>query len=87
FHWKSLRRQVRIRGAVEPVSLDEANVYFASRARESRIGAWASDQSRPLSDREALEARVAEQTARFEGQDVPRPDRWTGWRVRPEQIE
>ncbi|KAK0331307.1 hypothetical protein LTR94_029463, partial [Friedmanniomyces endolithicus] len=66
FHWKSLRRQVRIRGAVEPVSLDEANVYFASRARESRIGAWASDQSRPLSDREALEARVAEQTARFE---------------------
>ena len=87
FHWKSLRRQVRIRGAVEPVSADEANAYFASRARESRIGAWASDQSRPLIDREALEARVAKESARFEGKDVPRPDRWTGWRIRPEQIE
>ena len=87
FHWKSLRRQVRVRGPVEPVSPEEADAYFASRARESRIGAWASDQSRPLSDRQALIEAVAEQTARFEGGDVPRPDRWTGWRVRPLAIE
>ena len=87
FHWKSLRRQVRVRGPVEPVSPEEADAYFASRARESRIGAWASDQSRPLSDRQALIDAVAEQTARFEGEDVPRPDRWTGWRVRPLAIE
>ena len=87
FHWKSLRRQVRVRGPVESVSPEEADAYFASRARESRIGAWASDQSRPLSDRQALIDAVAEQTARFEGEDVPRPDRWTGWRVRPSAIE
>ncbi|MBN9478739.1 MAG: pyridoxamine 5'-phosphate oxidase [Bordetella sp.] len=87
FHWKSLRRQVRVRGPVEPVSVAEADAYFASRARESRIGAWVSDQSRPLADRATLEARVAEQTARFEGRDVPRPDRWTGWRIKPAQIE
>ena len=87
FHWKSLRRQVRVRGPVEPVSPEEADAYFTSRARESRIGAWASDQSRPLSDRQALIDAVAEQTARFEGEDVPRPDRWTGWRVRPLAIE
>lgn len=87
FHWKSLRRQVRVRGPVEPVSAAEADAYFASRARESRIGAWVSDQSRPLADRATLEARVAEQTARFDGQEVLRPDRWTGWRVKPVQIE
>ena len=87
FHWKSLRRQVRVRGVVEQVSAAEADAYFASRARESRIGAWASDQSRPLDSRAVLEARVAEQTAGFDGQDVPRPDRWTGWRVVPQQIE
>lgn len=87
FHWKSLRRQVRVRGPVEPVSAAEADAYFASRARESRIGAWASDQSRPLTDRATLETRVADQTARFDGQEVPRPDRWTGWRVKPVQIE
>lgn len=87
FHWKSLRRQVRVRGPVEPVSLAEADAYFASRARESRIGAWVSDQSRPLTDRATLETRVADQTARFDGQEVPRPDRWTGWRVKPVQIE
>lgn len=87
FHWKSLRRQVRVRGAVEPVSAEEANAYFASRARESRIGAWASDQSRPLSDRAALEAAVARETARFDGGDVPRPEHWTGWRVVPKAIE
>lgn len=87
FHWKSLRRQVRVRGVVEQVSAAEADAYFASRARESRIGAWASDQSRPLDSRAVLEARVAEKTASFDGQDVPRPDRWTGWRVVPQQIE
>lgn len=87
FHWKSLRRQVRVRGRVEQVSAAEADAYFASRARESRIGAWASDQSRPLDSRAMLEMRVAERTASFEGQDVPRPDRWTGWRVVPQQIE
>ena len=87
FHWKSLRRQVRVRGPIQPVSVEEADAYFASRARESRIGAWVSDQSRPLTDRQTLEARVAEQTAHFDGQDVPRPERWTGWRVNPVQIE
>jgi pyridoxamine 5'-phosphate oxidase len=87
FHWKSLRRQVRVRGRIEPVSTAEADAYFASRARESRIGAWASDQSRPLDSREALEAAVAAETARFEGQDVLRPERWTGWRVVPQAVE
>ncbi len=87
FHWKSLRRQVRVRGVVEQVSVAEADTYFASRARESRIGAWASDQSRPLDSRAMLEARVAEKTASFDGQEVLRPDRWTGWRVVPQQIE
>ena len=87
FHWKSLRRQVRTRGRVEPVTAAEADAYFASRARESRIGAWASDQSRPLDSRATLEARVAEKTAGFDGQEVSRPDRWTGWRVVPQQIE
>jgi len=87
FHWKSLRRQVRVRGTVEPVSAAEADAYFASRARESRIGAWASDQSRPLDSRAVLEARVAERTAVFEGRDVPRPDHWSGWRVVPQQVE
>ena len=87
FHWKSLRRQVRVRGTVEPVGADEADAYFASRARESRIGAWASDQSRPLDSRADLEAAVARETARFEGGDVPRPERWTGWRVIPQAVE
>ena len=87
FHWKSLRRQVRVRGAVEPVSAAEADAYFASRARESRIGAWVSDQSRPLDSRAALEAAVARETARFGDADVPRPERWTGWRVVPDSIE
>ena len=87
FHWKSLRRQVRVRGAVQPVGPEEADAYFASRARESRIGAWASDQSRPLPDRAAPEAAVARETARFDGQDVPRPERWTGWRVVPLSVE
>lgn len=87
FHWKSLRRQVRVRGRVQPVTAAEADAYFAERARESRIGAWASDQSRPLADRAELEAAVARETARFEGQDVPRPERWSGWRLIPESIE
>ncbi|WP_295169836.1 pyridoxamine 5'-phosphate oxidase [uncultured Brevundimonas sp.] len=87
FHWKSLRRQVRVRGAVEPVTPAEADAYFASRARESRIGAWASDQSRPLSDRTVLEEAVGRETARFDGQEVPRPAHWTGWRVVPRSVE
>ena len=87
FHWKSLRRQVRVRGAVEPVTPEEADAYFASRARESRIGAWASDQSRPLASRAGLETTVARETERFEGQDVPRPEHWTGWRVIPDAVE
>ena len=87
FHWKSLRRQVRVRGAVEPVSEAEADAYFASRARESRIGAWASEQSRPLDSRETLELAVAREAARFADGDVPRPEHWTGWRVVPDSVE
>jgi pyridoxamine 5'-phosphate oxidase len=87
FHWKSLRRQVRVRGTVQPVTAAEADAYFASRARESRIGAWASDQSRPLADRAALEAAVARETARFGEGEVPRPAHWTGWRVVPTAVE
>jgi pyridoxamine 5'-phosphate oxidase len=87
FHWKSLRRQVRIEGPVSAVSAVEADAYFATRGRDSRLGAWASDQSRPLADRATFEARVAEIRQRFEGVDVPRPPRWSGFRVAPEQIE
>ena len=87
FHWKTLRRQVRVRGPVEPVSAAEADAYFASRARESRIGAWASEQSRPLDSRETLERAVARETARFGDGDVPRPERWSGWRVVPQSVE
>ncbi len=87
FHWKSLRRQVRAEGAVSAVADDEADLYFATRGRTSRIGAWASDQSRPLPDRETFEARVAEIRDRFDGADVPRPPRWSGFRVTPRRIE
>jgi pyridoxamine 5'-phosphate oxidase len=86
FHWKSLRRQVRIEGPVSEVSPAEADAYFATRSRDSQLGAHASDQSRPLSDRATFEQRYEEVKRRFEGRDVPRPDRWTGFRVTPERI-
>lgn len=87
FHWKSLRRQVRIRGRVELVDPDEADEYFASRPRGSRIGAWASKQSRPLESRFALEKAVAEYTARYAIGTIPRPGYWSGFRIVPCQIE
>lgn len=87
FHWKSLRRQVRIRGNVEIVSDEEADAYYAQRPRGSRIGAWASQQSRPLESRFALEKAVAEYTAKYAIGDVPRPSHWSGFRVLPISIE
>ena len=87
FHWKSLRRQVRLRGPVEIVSDEEADAYYASRARGSRIGAWASKQSRPLESRFALEKAVAEYKARYAIGEIPRPGHWSGFRLVPEQIE
>jgi len=87
FHWKSLRRQVRIEGPVEPVSGEEADAYFASRARDSQLGAWASDQSRPLDSRSTFEERYQRMRDRFGGGDIPRPPRWSGFRVVPRQIE
>ena len=86
-HWKSLRRQVRARGPVTPVSTAEADAYFASRPRDSRIGAWASDQSRPLDSRATFEAAIARETERFANGDVPRPPHWTGYRIEPVAIE
>lgn len=86
-HWKSIRRQVRVRGAVERVSAAEADAYFASRSRESRIGAAASDQSRPLDSRAAFEARIAELQKKYEGKEVPRPTHWGGYRIVPIEIE
>ena len=87
FHWKSLRRQVRVRGPVEQVTDAEADAYFATRPRDSRIGAWASQQSRPLESRFALETAVAKQAARFALGEVTRPPYWTGLRIRPVQME
>jgi pyridoxamine 5'-phosphate oxidase len=87
FYWKSLKRQVRIEGAVEQVAPEEADAYFATRPRTSQIGAWASQQSRPLTGRFELEKRVAQFTAKFGIGAVPRPPHWSGFRVLPERIE
>lgn len=87
FHWKSLRRQVRIEGAVAQVTDTESDAYFATRSRDSQLGAWASDQSRPLDARATFEARFAAMAAKFEGSDVPRPPHWGGYRVAPARIE
>jgi len=87
FHWKSLRRQVRVRGPVTPVSAEEADAYWATRARPAQLGAWASDQSQPLPDRLAFEKRIAEFGLKFGLGKVPRPPHWTGFRVEPESIE
>jgi pyridoxamine 5'-phosphate oxidase len=87
FHWKSIRRQVRIEGPVGPVPDPEADAYFDTRSRDSQLGAWASWQSRPLDSRATFETRYEEMARRFEGETVPRPPRWSGFRVTPELIE
>ena len=87
FHWKSLRRQIRIEGSVDLATDTESDSYFASRSRDSQLGAWASDQSRPLDRRETFEARFAAMQARFEGGAIPRPPHWGGYRVVPDAIE
>jgi pyridoxamine 5'-phosphate oxidase len=87
FHWQLLEEQVRVEGRAEPVSDAEADAYFASRARDSQIGAWASIQSRPMQSASDLDARVAEMERKFTGGPVPRPPHWSGFRVSPERIE
>jgi pyridoxamine 5'-phosphate oxidase len=87
FHWKTLRRQVRIEGKVSLVSSEKADAYFATRSRDSQLGAWASDQSSPLASRAEFEKRYEEMKAKFEGRDVPRPPNWGGFSVAPETIE
>ena len=87
FHWKSLRRQIRIEGAVGRVDDATADAYFATRSRDSQLGAWASDQSRPLDSRATFMNRYADMKAEFEGIDVPRPPHWSGFRLVPRRIE
>ena len=87
FHWKTLRRSVRVEGATEQVPADEADAYYATRPRGSRVGAWASDQSRPLDSRAVLEGRVKEFEERFGEGDIPRPETWSGFRLRPVRME
>ncbi len=87
FHWKSRRRQVRVEGPVGPVTTEEADAYFASRPRVSRLGAWASEQSRSLPARSELERRLADAGVRYPGESVPRPPYWSGFRVSPSRIE
>ena len=87
FHWKSLRRQIRIEGPVSPVLDAEADAYFATRSRDSQLGAWASDQSQLLASRAEFEARYEAMRQKFEGADVPRPPHWSGYRVAPDRIE
>ena len=87
FHWKSLRRQVRVEGSVERVPDQDADAYFATRSRDSQLGAWASDQSRPLESRQIFEARYEDVRREFDGQDVPRPPHWGGYLVIAERIE
>lgn len=87
FHWKSLRRQIRIEGSLLPVSDEIADAYFATRSRDSQLGAWASDQSQPLDSRATFEARFEEVKARFDGKDVPRPPHWSGNRLTPDRFE
>jgi pyridoxamine 5'-phosphate oxidase len=87
FHWKSLRRQIRARGTIDIVSKEEADAYFSTRPRGSRIGAWASKQSRPLESRFALEKAVASYAAKFAIGEVPRPDYWSGFRLTPVEME
>ena len=87
FHWKSLRRQIRIEGAVRRVNDTTADAYFATRARDSQLGAWASDQSRPLDSRATFETKFEAVKARFEGQEVSRPPHWSGHIVTPKRIE
>lgn len=87
FHWKSLRRQIRVEGAVEMVTPNEADAYFATRARASQIGAWASAQSHPMEGRFEFEAAIAKYTAKFGLGEVPRPDFWSGYRLKPKYFE
>ncbi len=87
FHWEALGRQVRVTGRVTPVSPEEADAYFASRARESQLGAWASKQSETMGSRAEFEKRLRDYTQKFEGGPVPRPEGWSGWRIAPDEIE
>lgn len=87
FYWKSLGRQIRAQGPISPVATDEADAYFATRPKGSRVGAWASIQSRPMASRAEFERRIAEFGGKYPGEDVPRPPHWSGWRLAPERIE